>query len=313
MSTGPNATTGSLTGGSLAGMGSLLDDPSLDPARMPGGKAGAKGGTRRKARTQRDKEPVQATVRRWWDGGRNRYKGSKRFRVATWIVAAVIVGGGGPGLYLWLRPTPVPDYASAPLGKVLDFTFLTNEFNKLPVEQRIKLIGDLVSRVKGMDGRESVLMAAFAAGISGKAREQLEENASRLMLDMMDNFAAGYKNVPAGEEEEFIESKVVDMVRMMSQIGGEENTQTDEEILSDARQQAERDQRFMQSGNMTGNMAGRMFTTINNGIGAHSSPHQRARVGMFLRDMTRHLRGQDVKTGKPLPPGESQPPPSGPG
>ena len=296
MNTGPHTASGNLKG-QLAGMGSLLDDPALAGALAPG-----KDVKKRKARAAHAKEPFQQTIKRWSNNGRDRYSKSKKFRVATWISAALLFGGGGSGLYLWLRPVPVPDYANAPLSKVLDFTFLTNEFNNLPVEKRIELIGALVKRVKGMDGRESVLMAAFAAGIGGKAREQLEENASRLMLDMMDSFAAGYKGVPEGEQEEFIEGKVVEMVRLMSQVAGEESDQTDEEILSDARRQAERDQKFMQSGNMTGNMAGRMFSTINNGIGKHSSPHQKARVGLFLRDMTRHLRGQDVKTGKPLKP-----------
>ncbi len=301
MNTGPHTVAGS-----ISGMGSLLDDPALAGALAPGKDP-------KKRKTTGTKEPFQRTIGRWWGNGKNRYSNSKRFRVATWIAAAVVFGGGGTGLYLWLRPVPVPDYTNAPLSKVLDFTFLTSEFNKLPVEKRIELIGALVKRVKDMDGRESVLMAAFAAGIGGKAREQLEENASRLMLDMMDSFAAGYKGVGDEDKEEFIEGKVVEMVRLMSQVAGEESTQTDEEILADARKQAERDQRFMQSGNMTGNMAGRMFSTLNNGIGKHSSPHQKARVGLFLRDMTRHLRGQDVKTGKPLKPPAPPEPVPGPG
>ncbi|MBX3359881.1 MAG: hypothetical protein KF912_12520 [Phycisphaeraceae bacterium] len=287
--------------GPLSGLGSLIDDPALIPDTKPGKKK--KAGARA--------ESFQQTLARWWRSGRNRYDNNKRFRIATWIIAGAALVGTGTGLYFALRPTPIPDYATAPMSQVLDFTFLTAEFNKLPVEQRVKLIGDLVKRVRGMGGQDSVLMAAFAAGISGKAREQLEENASRLMLDMMDNFASGYKNVPGEQKGEFIEQKVVEMVRLMSQVAGQETTQTDEEILADAKRQAERDQRFMQSGNMTGNMAGRMFTTLNNGIGSHSTPHQKARVGNFLRDMTRHLRDQDIKTGKPNPRPAPPPPPGG--
>jgi hypothetical protein len=296
--------------GPLSGLGSLIDDPALLP---PEGKArGKKGGVGGKKGAR---EPFQVTVTRLWGNGKNRYRSSKRFRIATWITAAVVLGGGGYGLYEWLRPVPVPDYDTAPMSSVLDFTFLTDEFNKLPVEQRVTMIGSLVKRIRSMDGRESMLMAGFAAGLTGKAREQLEENASRLMLDVMDNFAVGYTAVPVEEKEAFIESKVVEMVRLMTNIAGEENTQTDEEILADARRQAERDQNFMRSGNFTGDMAGRTFTTLNNGIGKHSSPHQKARVGNFLRDMTRHLRDQDVNTGKarpkPTPPAEAPAP--GPG
>lgn len=305
MSTTPHITASQSNSGPLSGLGSLIDDPALAPAPHRGRKLG------KKARASGDRESVRQTLTRWWGSGRNRYDNSKRFRVATWIVTGVVVIGGGTGAYFALRPTPVPDYATAPIGQVLDFTFLTAEFNKLPVEERVKLIGDLVKRVKGMGGKDSVLMAAFAAGISGKAREQLEENASRLMLDMMDNFAAGYKGVKPEEKGEFIDQKVVEMVRLMSQVAGEEIDQTDEEILADARKQAERDQKFMQSGNLTGNMAGRMFTTINSGIGSHSTPHQKARVGNFLRDMTRHLRDQDPNTGKPNPKPAPPPPPPG--
>lgn len=298
MNSTPDITAHS-SSGPLSGLGSLIDDPSLSPGAKP---------AKKRARDRR-RESVQETLTRWWGSGRNRYNNSKRFRICTWIVAGTLLVGGGIGAYFVFRPTPVPDYATAPMGKVLDFTFLTDEFNKLSVEQRVKLIGDLVKRVKGMGGQDSVLMAAFAAGISGKAREQLEENASRLMLDMMDSFAAGYKGVSPEEKGEFIDQKVVEMVRLMSQVAGEESDQTDEEILADARRQAERDEKFMKSGNMTGNMAGRMFTTLNNGVGSHSTPHQKARVGNFLRDMTRQLRGQDLKTGKPLP--KPEPPPGG--
>lgn len=298
--------------GPLSGLGSLVDDAALDPKHGIGAKT---------KRTTRPREPIAVTLRRWSDGGRKRYRSSRQFRIATWITAAIVVGGGGYGLYEWLRPIPVPDYDTAPISSVLDFTFLTEEFNKLPVEQRVTMIGALVKRIRSMDGRESMLMAGFAAGLTGKAREQLEENASRLMLDVMDNFAVGYSSVPADEKGEFIEAKVVEMVRLMTNIAGEENTQTDEEILADARRQAERDQRFMRSGNFTGDMAGRTFTTLNNGVGKHSSPHQKARVGNFLRDMTRQLRDQDVNTGKPNPkpapaasPSSGSPPPAtGPG
>lgn len=274
------------------GLGSLLDDPALDPRA---------GSPPARKRARRPREPFPATARRWWEAKKDRYRRSPGFRRATWAAGAILLIGGGTGLYLLLRPTPVPDYLNDPLDGVLDFTFLSDEFNRLPVEQRAKLIGDLVKRVKGMGTQDSLLMAAFAAGISGKAREQLEENASRLVLDMMDQFATGYTTVPAEEKAAYIDTKLVEMVRLMSSIAGEENTQTDEEILADAREQAERDQRFFQSGRFTGNMAGRMFQTLDSGVASHSSPHQKARVGNFLRDMTRHLRGQDVRTGKPLP------------
>src|SRR2546423_1864572 len=118
------------------------------------------------------------TISRW----RERINGTpeRRAALAKWLkiggpIAAVIVGVGA---YFAFRPVPQPDYRKDNLRKVFNYTLLTDEFNRLPIEKRLELIGQLVQRMKGMSAGDSTLLAAFAAGIAGKARAQIEENAS---------------------------------------------------------------------------------------------------------------------------------------
>jgi hypothetical protein len=46
-----------------------------------------------------------------------------------------------------------------------------------------------------------------------------------------------------------------------------------------------------------------MADLMRNRVGQHSPPQQQQRGMQLMRDMTRHLRGQDAVTGKPLPAG----------
>ncbi len=79
------------------------------------------------------------------------------------------------GLAFTLRPYPMPDYEDDPLDDIFNHTLLQDEFNNLPIEERVRLVGSLIQRVEGMGSSDGTLLAAFAAGITGSAREQLEE------------------------------------------------------------------------------------------------------------------------------------------
>lgn len=217
------------------------------------------------------------------------------------VLAAVAVIGVGIGSYAAFRPTPMPDYGMGDLDDVLGYTLLSEEFNRLPVEERLKLIGQLVERFKKMDAGDSVLLASFAEGIAGPARQQLMENASRLAVDTWDKFAVDYAEVPAGEQEKFLDNTFVEFTKMMEAVAGEPRDVSDEERLAEGRRQAQRDLEVMRSGDRRppAQALGRMFRFMNEGVGGHASPTQRVRGQQMMRDMVRHLRGQDVSTGAP--------------
>lgn len=220
------------------------------------------------------------------------------------IAAAVGVIGAGIGIYFAVRPVPQPDYLNGALDEVFNYTLLTDEFNKLPVEKRLELIGQLVQRLKSMDGEDSVLMAGFAAGIAGAARKQIEENASRLAIDMWDKYAKDYTKVPESEKSEYLDQTFLNFVKMMETVGGQPRDKPDEERLAEVRRQVARDRERLKDPNRQpkGEDLGRMFRFMDQNVGGHASPEQRTRGMMMMRDMMRHFRNQDVGTGKALPP-----------
>ena len=224
---------------------------------------------------------------------------------SRWMLGAsalMLTATGALGAWVALRPVPKPDYDAGRLDTLFNYTLLTDEFNRLPLDERIALIGQLVGRIKGMDGADSALMAAFAASIAGSARDQLVANASLVMVDLTDRAAAGYDpSAPKAQRVAYVEGAVVEMMRAMRTMGGEDADATDEEILTEAREQAQRDAETFRSGEVGADSLGRFTRVLGTTMGQHSSAQQKLRMGRFGRDMARTLRGEDLDTGKPLP------------
>ncbi|MCC6229227.1 MAG: hypothetical protein IT432_08385 [Phycisphaerales bacterium] len=273
-------------------MPSLLDEVAAAPAekvKRPGLVARTRASLR--ARFDRWWSPIDADPdrrTRWIRGGR--------------IALGALVLGLGVGAYFVFRPVPQPDYLDDPLSDVLGYTLLTDEFNRLPVEKRLELIGQLVQRFKSMDAGDSVLMASFAAGIAGAARDQLMENGSRLAVDTWDKFAVDYAKVPDDQRGDYLDKTFVDFTKMMETLGGRPRDVSDEERLAEGRRQAARDmERIKENPDRapTSEMAGRMFQFMNEGVGKFASAQQRVRGQQMMRDMVRRMRGVDIVTGKP--------------
>lgn len=222
-------------------------------------------------------------------------------RPARYIAGSVLLLALGIGMYLWLRPVPQPDFADDPIDDLLNYTLLTDEFNSLPLDQRLELLRELIDRLKTMSGDDSAMMAAFAASIdTDKLRKQIEENASRLALDVWDKFALDYQRVPSDSRGAYLDQVVLDMTKLMETVGGIQSDKTDEQRLKEARAQSKRDVEMLDSGKgPTAGQLARMGDFMRNRVGSNSSPQQQARGMQLMRDMTRHLRGQDPATGKP--------------
>ena len=240
-----------------------------------------------------------ASVGTWWRTMEPRRR--QRTSIIGGAALLLLISGG---VYLAL-PRFQPDYDDADIDDIFDYTLLSDEFNNLPVEERLKLLGKLVSRLKNMGSGDSMLLASFAAGIAGSAREQIERNASRLAIDLWDKHAKDYGSVPADEREKFLEQAFVDFSRTMEAVGGEIRDVSDADRINEVRKQAQRDREAMGDGNNAPppQALGRMFEFMNNNIGSHANPEQKTRGLQMMRDMTRTFRGQDIATGKPKGPG----------
>ncbi len=272
-------------------MSSLLTDIEL-PAAAPKGRRTLKAG-----------DLVPESFKRRWAGWMADPAKKKRVILFSRIGGGAAAIGLALGLYFWLRPTPQPDYMADPLNMVFDYTFLTDDFNNLPWQERLKLLNDLVSRMRSMDSDDSLLLAAFAAGIQGSAREQLEKNVSKLAIDMWDSRAKDYAIVPEDQREEYLEQTFLELTKVMESFGGRPSDKSDEERLEDVRRQAQRDRENIRNSGeqIDGRFLGRAFDVMNRNVGGNASPQQRVRGQQMMRDMARHFRGQDISTGKPKP------------
>jgi len=243
-------------------------------------------------------------LREWLAALRNRHLATEEQRARATRVGlgagALAIVAAGLGAYFVLRPTPTPDYLDDDLLAILDFTFLKEEFNKLPLDRRMELLGMFVQRIENMSAGESVLMAAFAGSVAGKAREQFEENVSRFMIDMWDQHAMEYASVPAEQRETFLADALVDMEKAMEAMGGGARERADHDRIANMKRQAARDQEMIRGGRGPGGTAtGRLYDILNNDIGGHANPHERVRAQQMTRDAMRFLRGQNLATGKP--------------
>lgn len=204
--------------------------------------------------------------------------------------SSVVALALGLGLYLMIRPVPKPDYESAQIGIAFNYTLLTEEFNSLPVEERIQLVSQLYGRVRDMDASESAMMAAFFAGIAGEAREQLERNAGKLLVDAADLVAKDYAAVPPEAREEYLDDAYVRLARLTAPFDPSIERRTDEEILDRGRRDAKQGLEAMESGRISPDQASRMLLFMDRQTRKSASVSQQQRLTLFMRDLTRHLR-----------------------
>ena len=270
------------TGGGIVGSGSLLTPDLVAPVPP-----------RRPSIRQRLAAKWNARVRdrfmSAWQDPSQRPKMVKRLRIA----GAVLFVGLAVGGYFAFRPKPQPDYLDAGMDDILDYTLLTDEFNKLPLKERLALVGQLVQRLKGMDSGDSALMAAFAAGIAGSARDQLMSNVSHLAIDIWDSYAVKYSDVPDDERDKYLEEAFLDFTKSMESVAGVTGRMTDQERLERAKRDAKRDSDAVREGKgPSGEQLSGMFLFMRDGVGSRATPHQRARGAVLMRDMMRHFRGE---------------------
>lgn len=275
------STTGSLLEG--------LDEPSSSKA------GSARTGPSLRDRLRVDLRDVPALLR----DAMNRHK----TLAMVCGISIGLLGAGSGGALAWaaFRPINAPDASNDPLTSVLGFALLDKDFRRLPVRERLELVLQLAQRLQTMNAGDSVLVAAFAAGIAGEARKQLEDNIRTLAIDLMADYAKNYSGLDDAQREAFLDQTALEWSQMVEQLTGQESDATDEERMADMRAQADRDAAAARrsDGPLTDENVASFFESMQADINNDANPVQRAQTARFVRDMTRHLRGRDIRTNQP--------------
>ena len=258
---------------------SLLDDEGVAAAAVL---------TPRRERWDRRLDAaVRTRLSTWW--------ANRRLRYSMLGSLAVLAIGGAVTVYALTRPVQQPDFSTANIDVLFNYALLTEEFNKLPIEQRIELLTQLVARLRTLDGDQSLLMALFAAQLTGAVRDQFERNASLLAVDLFDSYASNLDmSAPPTLRARYVEDKFIEFTKTMEKIAGEERDISDEDRLIEARRQAKRDLDFMQSGRMPVQSTARIASFMNRGIGNEATGHQKVRINAFVGEMVKTLREGEV-------------------
>lgn len=227
-------------------------------------------------------------------------KWTRRIGGLAVVLALLLFGIWG---VIQLTPRHQPDFLNDDLGDVLKFTLLTDDFNNLPLDERMKLLKDLIQRMKNMSADDAPIMAAFAAGLKEKMKRQVERNVKKLAADMIDDYAKDYAAVEPSEADEFLDDAIIGFTHLMEDVAGEKSPlpEKDEERLATIKNQAKKDEQKIREDHspLSAKRASRFFEFVHKDEAAVADPQQRGRSAKFMRDMTRHVRGQDVSTGKP--------------
>lgn len=221
-----------------------------------------------------------------------RAHGSKIRKGAGLLVVAGAVYGGW---HWWanVRFKRPPSIFATPVDGVLDY-FTTPDFSKLSLQERIAYVKEFVGRFRGMSQQDSVVAAAFLAGVSGKVREQLTQNVRILAKDILAEGAAKYVNLPESERGAFIDQWITDWVRTAESMAtGEESKRDSTTIVENAREETKRNEegqaKRLAGRSLNDRGADRFLSFWQSEVEPAASPREQGQIARFMDDMRTHL------------------------
>ena len=218
----------------------------------------------------------------------------RRLERRQWVVVgaaacalALLVAVGWWSMFVRLRKPP--SIFDAPVDDTLGYLAL-KDFSRLPVDERVRFMLDFAQRFRGMQPGESAAAAAFLAGLSGPAREQLRENVRDLMKDVLSEGAEEYMALTPRDRGLYIDKWIVKWQRTMELgLTGKESGKNDAERLADMRTEGERAERRRERFAGGGQLSDRGVTGFldlwQGEVEPASSPREQGQIVRFLDDV----------------------------
>lgn len=185
-----------------------------------------------------------------------------------------------------------PNIFDTPVDDVSEY-LASKDFNALSTKERLAYIEGLLKRFNSMSQTDSAVAAAFFAGLSGKAGEQLMNNARNLGKDILLEGAQEFLALKTDEEKsKFLDQWLVTWVRFAEGMDPDGRPRrngggTNEDILNGLSKQANRD--AQRSGDMNAIMAQQLVDFWQRDIASVASPKEQGQLFAFLPAVRDHL------------------------
>ena len=204
---------------------------------------------------------------------------NRRVRAAIAVFALVIVAALAWELVPHIHRKP-PNIFDTPVDGVLSYLG-TEDFNKLPLQERLDFIQQIVKRFRSMNQSDSALASAFFAGLTGPANEKLVDNARILGKDIFVQGASEYLALTDDKSRnEYIDKWLVKWVRFADEATGRHSEQSDQQVLDRMSDQARSD--LKRGIDIDAAMAQQLIDFWDRDIASVSNPKEQAQIYQFF-------------------------------
>lgn len=184
-----------------------------------------------------------------------------------------------------------PNIFDTPVDDVSEY-LASKDFSRLSTQERLAYLEGILKRFNSMSQTDSAVAAAFFAGLSGKASEQLMNNARALGKDILIEGAQQYLAINSDEEKsKFLDQWLVKWVRFAEGMDPKGRpgrpAGSDEDILSGLSRQASRD--AQRNSDMDATMAQQLMDFWQRDIASVATPKEQGQLFAFLPAVREHL------------------------
>lgn len=210
-----------------------------------------------------------------------------RFKRAAVAVALLVFIAGGAALVWRSLPTRPPSIFDSPVDDVAAF-LAGDDFNDLSIDERLAFLSDTVRRFRGMSQTDSAVAAAFFAGLTGPASEQMINNARVLGKDVLMQGAEEFQKINDPKARAaFLDQWLVKWARFGQEMTGQTPAGDDTSLLDDLARQAQRD--VERQGPMDALIAQQMMDFWVQDVATVATPREQGALFLFLPAMRDHL------------------------